>query len=290
MGRAVRKKLRKKFRRYRARTKRSAPVTKSKMWSRPNKRRRLARRNYSIISRNLIGHILPPKKMATFQYVATNNCTISTTSFRNMQILVTAPVTGSNVIFCANSIYDPFLGITSDYNIAPQPYNFWKQYYDKYQVLSSVIEITFIPIAQNVDTAHPFVLGIYLSENVTLGSTAPTSDVCETIPGWRTRIVSGFHDLVTADGRGFAYPQSHIRKLRHYFSLRKHMNTQQSSTTVGTFGYNPAKMMYYIICGGPLGHVDPAFSHNFDLRVAIKYRVLLSDRKDLDDVSEMNEG
>jgi len=253
--------------------------------ARLSKRRRITRRRPRISSvRGTIAKLIPEKTFQTIYYNAEE--VLRTVSFSGpFMNAMYDPSTGlSQIMFRVNSIYDPCYASLSTLNTTSEMYGFFARYYTHYKVYSSQITIT-VNQADDLDSNNnQYGFGIFLNETTGLNST-PTWVKAQLSPDWRTKNFYSKNVNVGNIDRS-----NNKATVNHRWSIKKDMKDPKSDGLVAAMGTNPTDTMYYMPC--ICEHSNTFFVvGNIKIRpkmeVKIRFNVLFTGRKDLDDDTDL---
>lgn len=256
-------------------------------YSRPSKRRRFARRNARISGmRGAVAKLIPEKTMQTIFYSAQDVMhSITFDGFANSMFTLKDRATGlSSMIFRTNSIYDPYYGTTTYLNKLPELYTFFAKYYGRYKVYASKITITIQNVGDVDNPTNEYGFGIMHNHNPTTGASAPSYDACKLNPQWVTK---------TFYNRGSTQSLSRVDNkatLTQWWSIKR-MKNRFADALSSDMGNNPTETSYFIPSISEIGrsYVDAALVKisNPKVEVSMRFRVLFSNRRDLDDDTDI---
>lgn len=173
----------------------------------------------------------------------------------------------SDYKYRANSVYDPLFSSAGTYNTSANWYDFYKNLYNKYEVIKSSCTIKLKQRSNLMETnTVPVRWGILMDDD---GLITPYTH-------WRELVAEphGVHGVWHPNNNGDAEA-----KLRNTFTEgRWFMGNRPWNVTA--MGSNPAKVVFYMFWYQVEDESTPGHAIQFNLDVYVRYRVRLTDPKD----------
>lgn len=180
--------------------------------------------------------------------------------------------------FKANSVYDPNLDLAGPFNVSSTLYNFYSEFYNKYEVLRSKMVITL----RQAESAFGAAPGTFIAQPLLKWGVLLDDDG---VPHG----LDGSHSWVTPIQRPTTKTRSfqpdgngaHYQTIKMYWSKKANGNDQ---TNESAFGSNPSNLAFWYPW---YAYATPGVQENqfpkLQYEVYIRYYVKLSDCKDLEE-------